>query len=159
MAAVLGENAKLYYNLDSTYGGTGTYASPDWDEICNVMELTLSLEQSEVEVTRRCSSGFRDYLQGLIDATITFKMLWDTGDAAFEDFQEAFFNKTVIEVAVMDGDVTTTGSEGLRSVCLVRSFSRSENIGEALTVDIALKPAENAYNSGAYVAPSWYEIP
>lgn len=152
MAAILAEDAKLYRN-------TGTFASPTWTEICNVMDLTLSLEQSEVEVTRRCSGGFRDYLNGLIDAGVEFKMLYDNDDAAFTAFQDAFFNKTNVEVAVMDGDITTSGNEGLRAVMMVRSFTRNESLGEALNVDVSLKPVVNTENAGAHAPPTWYEVP
>ena len=52
MAHVLSENAKLYYN-------SGSYASPTWVEICNVKDVTLSLEKDEVDVTTRCSGGLK----------------------------------------------------------------------------------------------------
>ena len=152
MAAILAEDAKLYYN-------TGSYAVPAWTEICNVMDLTLSLEQSEVEVTRRCSGGFRDYLNGLIDAGVEFKMLYDNNDAAFTAFQDAFFNKTNVELAVMDGAIATTGSEGLRAIMMVRSFTRNESLGEALTVDVSLKPVVNTADSGSHAPPTWYTVP
>ena len=149
MAFVLAENAKLYYN-------TGSYGSPTWAEICNVKDLTLSLEKDEVDVTTRCSAGFKEYADGLLDANITFNMLYDTSDTAFTALQTAFFNKTDVEVLVMDGlAVPPSGStsQGLRATCMVKSFSRSESLGEALMTDVALRPVANDN-----AAPSWYSV-
>jgi hypothetical protein len=149
MAFVLAENAKLYYN-------TGTYASPTWAEICNVKDLTLSLEKDEVDVTTRCSGGFKEYADGLLDANVTFNMLYDPSDAAFTALQTAFFAKTAVEVLVLDGPETPASgdtSQGLRSTTMVKSFSRSESLGEALMTDVALRPVANDN-----AAPEWYSV-
>ena len=44
MAVKLGLDAKLFHN-------TGSYATPTWDEITNVRDLTLNLEAGEADVT------------------------------------------------------------------------------------------------------------
>jgi predicted secreted protein len=144
MAHVLSQNAKLYRN-------TGTYASPTWDLIGNVKDLTLSLEKDETDVTTRASGGWKEFVDGMKDATVEFGMLWDTGDADFDAFQGAFINNTAVEVLVLDGLVATAGAEGLRATMMVKSFTRNENLGEALMVDVSLRPVKNA-NS----APVWY---
>jgi predicted secreted protein len=144
MAHVLSQNAKLYRN-------TGTYAVPVWDLIGNVKDLTLSLEKDETDVTTRASGGWKEFVDGMKDATVEFGMLWDTGDADFDAFQGAFINNTSVEILVLDGLVATTGSEGLRATMMVKSFTRNENLGEALMVDVSLRPVKNA-NS----APVWY---
>jgi predicted secreted protein len=146
MAHVLAEDAKLYYN-------TGTYASPTWTEICNVKDLTLSLEKDEIDVTTRCSGGFKEYADGLLDANVTFNMLYDPADAAFTALQSAFFAKTAIEFAVMDGVLPPASgntSQGLRATCMIKSFSRSESLGEALMTDVAIRPVVNDD-----AAPAW----
>jgi hypothetical protein len=114
MAHVLAEDAKLYYNA-------GTYGSPTWTEICNVKDLTLSLEKDEIDVTTRCSGGFKEYADGLLDANVTFNMLYDPADTAFAAIQSAFFAKTAIEFAVMDGVIppaVTGDTNGLRATCM-----------------------------------------
>ena len=144
MAHVLSQNAKLYRN-------TGTYSVPVWDLIGNVKDLTLSLEKDETDVTTRASGGWKEFVDGMKDATVEFGMLWDTGDADFDAFQGAFINNTSVEVLVLDGLAATAGSEGLRATMMVKSFTRNENLGEALMVDVSLRPVKNA-NS----APVWY---
>jgi len=154
MAHVLAEDAKAYYNLTSTYGGTGTYGTPDWDEMTLLKDVTLNLDKDEVDLSVRASGGFKEFADGLIDGNVELSMLYDTSDAAFNDLQEAFLNKTEIEVAIMDGDITTTGSQGLRVTCMVKSFSRSETLGEALMASFTLRPRKNTN-----AAPAWYTVP
>jgi len=144
MAHVLSQNAKFYRN-------TGTYATPTWDLIGNVKDLTLSLEKDETDVTTRASGGWKEFVDGMKDATIEFGMLWDTGDADFTAIKDAFTGNTAIEVLVLDGLVATAGSQGLRVTCMVKSFTRNENLGEALMVDVSLRPVKNSN-----AAPAWY---
>jgi predicted secreted protein len=156
MAHKLSENAKLYRN-------TGTNASPTWNEIANVKDLTLSLDKGETDVTTRASNGFQEYVDGMIDATIDFSMLYDPADQDFTALEDAFFAKSAVEFAVMDGIITgagSTGNQGLRAFCMVKSFTLNENLGEAIMVDVSLRPCKNAGGvSGAHVAPSWYVVP
>ena len=133
MAVKLGLSAKMYRN-------TGTYASPVWNEIKNVKDLTLTLETGEADVTTRGNAGWRATVATLRDASVEFEMVWDTSDDDFSAIRNAFLNNTSLEVAVMDGDITTSGSQGLRATCMVTSFSRSEALEEAITVSVTIKP-------------------
>lgn len=144
MAHVLSENAKLYHN-------TADYTTPTWSEITNVKDVTLSMEKDETDVTTRGSGGFKEFVDGLIDGSVEWNMIWDTADTAFTAIQEAFFNKTAIEFLVLDGDEGTAGSQGLRATCMVKNFSRNESLGEALTVDVSVRPVKNSD-----AAPEWY---
>lgn len=144
MPAVLAENAKLYRN-------SGSYGTPTWDLITNVRDLTLNLDKDEVDITTRGSGGFKEFIDGMIDASIDFGMVWDTADTDFTAIRTAFFAKTAIEFLILDGLVATPGSQGLRVTCMVKSFTRNENLGEALMVDVTLRPVKNAN-----AAPAWY---
>jgi predicted secreted protein len=142
MSHVLSEDACLYYNA-------GTYGSPSWSEITNVKDVTLNLDKDEVDVTTRASGGYKEFVDGLIDASISFNMLWDTEDTAFTAIRTAFFAKSAVEFLVLDGNVTA--GQGLRATCMVKSFSRNETLGEALTVDVEVRPVRNSD-----AAPAWY---
>ncbi len=147
---VMGHEAKLYRNK-------GTYASPQWDEVVNVKDLTLNLEADEADVTTRKNAGFKATVAGLKDASVDFEMEWDTEDDDFSAFQDAFFATTPaekgIEVAVMDGDIETQGSEDLRATMAVTAFSRNEPLGEALSVAVTLKPTYADH------PPEWHVVP
>ena len=142
MSHVLSEDAKLYYNA-------GTYGGPTWTEITNVKDLTLNLEKDEIDVTTRASGGYKEFADGLIDASIEWGMLWDTTDAAFTAIRTAFFAKTAVEFLVLDD--TSTSGQGLRATCMIKSFTRNENLAEALMVNVTVRPVKNSNAS-----PTWY---
>jgi len=146
MGQKFGYEAKLYRN-------TGTYASPVWNEVPNVKDLSVDIGADEADVSTRKNAGFKATAQGLKDAPVEFGMVWDTEDLDFSAFQDAFFDGTPIEVAVMDGDIAVAGSEGLRATMAVMGFSRNEPLGEALSVAVSLKPtyADNP--------PEWHVVP
>jgi hypothetical protein len=70
-------------------------------------------------------------------------MVWDTADADFTAIRDAFLNNTTIEFAIMDGlisGVGSSGSQGLRALFRIASFSRDEALEEAITVSVTAKP-------------------
>ena len=141
----LGLDAKLFRN-------TGPYETPNWELIDNVRDLSLNLETGEADVTTRQNAGWRATVATLKNASIEFGMVWDTEDNDFAAIQQAFFTGAPIELAVMDGDVTQSGSQGLRAACMITNFSRTENLEEAITVSVTAKPTYSAN------APEWLTV-
>lgn len=137
MAVKLGLDAKLYRN-------SGSFATPVWNEIKNAKDVTLNLEAGEADASRRGSGGWRETLRGLKDGSVEFELVYDSTDAEFTALKDAFFNGTTVELAVMDGDIATTGTQGLRATMSVLNFSRNEPLEEALTVSVTVKPAPSA---------------
>lgn len=139
MSIKLGLDAKLYIDDEVSY------VSPTWSEVTNCKDLTLTLEKSDFDVTVRGNNGWRAIVSVLKDATLEFKMIWDTDDPNFTIIKDAFlatsFPTNSINIAAMDGDITTPGSEGLRSIMIVSTFTRNEPLEEALTVDVKLRPS------------------
>jgi len=146
MGIKLGMEAKLYRN-------TGTYAAPVWVELTNVKDLTLNLEAGEADVTTRGNAGWRATVATLKDGSIEFDMVWDTADTNFTAIQSAFFNNTTIEFAVLDGDVTSSGSQGLRATMSITKFTRNEALEESIAVSVTAKPTY------ATNAPEWMTVP
>jgi TP901-1 family phage major tail protein len=145
MGMRLGMEAKLYRN-------TGTYAVPVWAEIANVKDVTLNLEKGEADVTTRANKGWRAKVGTLKEGSIEFEMVWDTGDPGFEAVKDAYFDDEPIELAVLDGDVTTSGTQGLRALFSVTSFSRKEPLEEAMSVAVAMKVTYSAH------PPEWMDV-
>lgn len=142
----LGKDCKLYRN-------SGSYASPSWEEVDIARDVTLNLESGEADVTTRGSAGWRENVPVLRDASVDMQMVWDPGSDHFEAFRDAFLNGTGIECLVLDGDVATSGSQGLRATMMVSSFSRSEALEEASLVDVSIKPMRSDN------PPEWWETP
>lgn len=145
MAIKLGLEGKLYRN-------SADYASPTWVEMKNVKDLTLSVEANEADATTRGNNGWEAIVAALKKGSIEFEMIWDTADADFTAIQQAFFGNTTLEFAVMSGDITTTGEQGLRATMMVLNFSRSEPLQEAMSVSVTIKPTYAAN------APEWMTV-
>ena len=141
----LGMEGKLYYNA-------GTYATPDWKELKNVKDVTLNMEKGEADVTTRGNAGWRATVGTLKEGSLEFEMVWDTEDEGFAALQAAWFGDTPVEMAVMDGPVATSGSQGLRATMSVISFSRKEPLEEAMSVSVSVKPTYAEH------APEWMEV-
>ncbi len=146
MGLKLGMNAKLYRN-------TGTYESPAWDEIPNTKDVTLSLESSEGDATIRGNAGWRATVGSLKDASVEWQMNWDPTDEDFQAIRDAFLTDAPIELAVMDGDITTTGNQGLRASFAILRFNRNEPLEGPITADVSAKPTLAAN------PPSWHTVP
>lgn len=145
MGKKLGSEAKLYRNA-------GTYESPDWQEIANCRDLTLNNEKGEADVTTRANNGWKATLSALKDGSVEFEMVWDTEDEDFTTIQEAYFDNSDIEFAIMDGDIDVAGAQGLRATMQIFNFTRNEPLEEAMTVSVTAKPtyADNP--------PEWLEV-
>ncbi len=146
MSVKLGLDAKLYPN-------TGSFASPTWNEVINVKDLTLNLEAGEADVTTRGNNGWRATVATLKDGSIEFEMVWDTEDLDFAAIRDTFLSRGAMEFAVMDGGIAMSGSQGLRATCMVTNFSRNESLEEAITVSVTVKPTYSVN------APVWMVIP
>jgi hypothetical protein len=148
MGVRLGLDGKLYRN-------SGTYATPTWDLIGNVRDLTLNLESGEADVSTRGNNGWRATVSTLKDASLEFEMVWDTSDTDFTAVRDAYFENEFIEFAVMDGPISgpgSSGSQGLRALFRIGSFSRNEALEEAITVSVTAKPTYSIN------PPSWMTI-
>jgi hypothetical protein len=146
MSVKLGLDAKMFRN-------TGTYATPVWNEIKNVRDVTLSLETGEADATTRGNNGWRATVATLKDGSVEFDMVWDSADDDFTAIRDAFLNKTALEMAVLDGDVAAAGSQGLRASFMVTNFSRNEPLEEAITASVTVKPTYSAN------PPAWMTTP
>lgn len=135
MAVVLGLNAKL---LRGEAGSQGT------TEVKNVKDLTLSLESGEADVTTRATGGWRASVATLKEASLEFGILYDTEDADYKAFADAYFDNTPLALFVSDGN-----EKGLDADWTISSFSIEQPLEEALTVSVTAKPTASTR------APSW----
>jgi len=134
----LGLEGRLY--IDILGVGVGS-----WDEVTNVKDLTLSQEVGEADVTTRANNGHRAIVATLIDGSLEWEMVLDKDDPGFNAIKDAFYKKNsigknFIGLAVMDGDITTPGTEGLIANCAIMNFSRNEALEEAMTFSVSAKP-------------------
>ncbi|GIW83213.1 MAG: hypothetical protein KatS3mg105_5020 [Gemmatales bacterium] len=143
----LGYNAKLYRN-------TGTFSTPVWTVIDNVKDLTVTLQKEEVESNYRASSPWKTSEPTLIDLSVNWQMAHDKDDTNWQAIRDAFFNNNIIELLVIDRDVTVSGAQGVRFRCKVFNFTKTETLNGLQTWEVMVKPVMN--DNGP---PSWYVTP
>lgn len=142
-APVRGDLGKLYRN-------TGTYGSPTWSEVSNVDDVNFPLELSDQDVTKRNGGGFKQHEPGLADIAATLKMLHDPADTAMAAFITAAWNRTSIELYILDQAYSTAGSQGIRATFKFFKQSRTEPVDGYMMQEFDVKPCL-ASNAPAYV--------
>jgi hypothetical protein len=135
MAVVLGLDAILMR------GSAGQTAAT---EVKNVKDLTLSMESGEADVTTRATSGWKASIATLKEASLEFGILYDTEDADFTAFRDAYFGNTPLALFVTDGN-----GSGLDADWSITGFSVEQPLEEALTVSVTAKPTASTR------APAW----
>ena len=138
MSVKLGKDAKLYYCA------AGIGSTPTWTLLSNVKNLKANLQKGEADVTTRANNGWKATVGTLKEGSVEFEMIYDPADAGFTAMETAYFDNTVIGIAVMDGDIATAGSKGFWADCAVIDFSRDESLEEAIVVSVTLKPTYSA---------------
>jgi len=139
-----GREAKLYRN-------TTTWDSPTWSEITCVKDVTFNAPDGEIAAPSR-ASVFQLTLLSLTDASINLELVHAPSDDNFSALRSAKTGRTSVELAIMDGDIETVGSHGLRANFVVTEFARNEPVEDELTYTVTLKPTPSDN------APEWYTV-
>ena len=139
MGLRFGFQGKLYYKVGGVAGGGA------WLELTNAKDVTLNLEKGESDVTTRANAGWKATAPVLKDASIEFEMQWNTADAGFAAMKDSFFNDALIGIRALDGE----NGEGLQADMMVFNFSRKEQLTEAMSVAVSIKPTYSA------TPPTW----
>jgi len=143
--AQIGADCKCYRN-------TGTYDTPVWTELKLIKDLTQTLEIGTADVSNRGSGGWRIVIGTLKDGKVQFGMIWEKSDTDFLAIQAAWNSKSLVDLAVMDGDITTEGTTGLRAEMSVLTFTRAEPLDGPVMADVNCQPGSIAN------APIWMII-
>lgn len=153
---VTGEECKLYYN--ETEAGSGAHAGPSWTEITGASNVSFSLSKSEADQGSRRSKFKKDKgTQKAIEITFSYRKKQGT-DAVFDALIAAAFADTVYEYAVMDGDIDTSGMQGLRAFCEIFTADGTQDLESAEEVEFTLKPTYEEDGTGSEIDPEWYEV-
>ena len=143
MAPKMGMNAKLYRQ-------TGTsWAVPTFTEISTIQNINLGLEKTKVDGSTR-ASRWKWSKGALKDATLEITLPKDDGDAFYRALLRSLLRNTAVELLVMDGIITTAGSEGLRAEWECFGAPRTEEIEGIQMVTFSLSIT---YSSNK---PQWY---
>jgi hypothetical protein len=140
MSKQIGLDMKLYYD------DGGGWDSEDWVEITNVRDLTGPDSMGEADVGRR-AFGNKQTEPTLRDVAIEWESVYDPSDTAFMAIKAAYYGKTLVELALADGDITTNGTIFTRIETKILKFERSEQLAGGNYYSISAKPCWGARTS------------
>lgn len=146
----LGLDCRLYRN-------TGTSASPVWNEIVNVSDVTIPMSKGEAETSTRAST-WKTRRGTLKDASIDFTLRAVATDADYTALLNSYLNNSAIELLALDGPVATAGSQGLRAWCEVMNFQQTQALENAVGFEVSCKPTPQFDNAGALIPPTWFTV-
>lgn len=149
MAFLLGKNAKAYYSTTALTAIPSDDTELDAaDEVGNIMDLSLDVESTFVDITTRADAaqGFLVQTAVLKNSTITFDIQWQTGDQFTVDLLAAWQNNTVIAFFALDQAATVTGAQGLVGNFTV-SMTKEEPLNDIQKASVTLTLASY---------PSWH---
>jgi hypothetical protein len=139
----IGLREKLYRN-------TGTYGSPVWSLVSIVGDVSITADKSLAEVKARTSTFVKN-LPGLKTMGIEFDLLGDTSIADYDALRNAFINDTMIEFAVADQLIATSGCEYYRQESYLSGFPIDQKLEEAQKAKVTAKVAYDAANDPSFV--------
>lgn len=146
MSTILGLDCTLYHN-------SGTYGSPTWAKSGAARDVTLEVQVTEVDASRRSSNGWRENETTLKDATLNVTFVKDKADTTFVAIEAAYKANTAMEMAVVDG-ANAVGSDWLDAMWKATQWNESQELEGVVTIDATFRPAPDTslkpnYGTGA----------
>jgi hypothetical protein len=127
------------------YRNTGTHGSPTWSAVTIARDVSLNIEKSKAEVKSRTST-WATTMPAIKSATLEFELLGDTSVAGYDAIRDYFINDTLVDFAIADQAIATSGCEYFRADFYVYGFSVDQKLEEA---QVAKVTAELGYSSNA----------
>ena len=151
MACNLGLDSKLYYDVD------GTLALATWVELDLARDVNTSASAAEAEQSDR-RTNFVMTCPALLSLETSATFTYENGDANLTALRDAFINRTSILLAVVDGNIATSGTEGFVYYAHVYSNDFNQPLTEGATVEVTFKPTTPP-STDPTVYPQWYVVP
>jgi hypothetical protein len=125
-----GFEAKLYLKISTT-----------WTEMIYAQNVSRPDAATAIETPIKGSPN-KKFILGQADQSLEFGYLYIKGitDAIFDALKAAKEARTHIEVAHADGPIATAGTKYVRDWYVVEDFSEDEQLDDAITFAIKLKP-------------------
>lgn len=141
------------------YRNTGTVDTPVWQEIEEVGDVNLDgLEITEAELKRRANDWTKS-LPALFGAfTVTFRYIHGLGQTVFNAIRTDFLAQTTREYAIVNGDISTEGTQGFRFAGYQGAFPWNQPLEDVSGHDCVLRHAYYEDAGGDEVDPSWMEV-
>lgn len=127
---------------------TATQASPVWATLDLIVDLDNSKQADKQEASCRRGGAFKQYGIGQIDIECSFNLLHDHADATWEVIQDAFWNRKVVHVRILDGKFIDSGTEGFEMTAYIFGNDESQPLQSNVEDSLTLAPSSNGKASG-----------
>ena len=145
-----GRKNKLYYNnkANTASAGAGTHGTPVWALIDRVGDVNRTGSKNTTEVNMRASET-TIVVYGNKTREITFTYYKRAGvDAVFNVLEDSFENDRPLDIAMMEGPIATSGTQGVRGPYTVSQLDKSEPIDGVDTYDVTMQFADDEISTG-----------
>jgi len=131
-----GINCILAYN-------TGSHGAPSWTTITAVKDLKLNLTKSVGDASSRLTS-WKEILPILKEISVEYEILADTSQATYDVLKADYTADSIVEIAIADGAIVTSGTEYFRVDTVVTEFTINQPLEGADTVTVKHQPVYSA---------------
>jgi predicted secreted protein len=131
---LLGRDAKLY---------VGAPGSTPTTEIKDVKDLTVTLNQAEIDVTTRKAKGWKVFAGGLREVEVSFGLLVPKASAEGKLFLNAYKGAENGTAAYLAMKIIDTDEDGIFSFdadWLITECSEDQNLEDAIKFSVKAKP-------------------
>ena len=133
---LLGFDAKLYQGAAAEPAPTDATGLTENDK---VMDLTLSLSSSEVDVGARGNGDVEATAAGKKSYQLEFGLKFKPGDALCAAIQSAWENRTPLAFAALTGDKAAADNEGPVGNWSITGYNRDEPMDGMIKYNITAK--------------------
>lgn len=97
-------------------------------------DVSLDMSATEIDVTTRDSSGWKEFLQGLKEWGATVDQLWVPTDAGLQALRDAYLSGNELSVVFTDDD-----GWGFSGTAIVTGLGKPEPLDDAVALNVTLK--------------------
>lgn len=142
------------------YRNTGTVAVPVWTVVAEIGDVSIPDFSMGLSELKRRANNFTKNLASLIQGiAIEFRLHHGLDSTNYTALRTNFLAGTAEEWAIMGGDITDSGSEGLRVPVLVENFPWDQPLEDVSGHDVRLAIAYMEEPAGTEIDPAWYVTP
>lgn len=146
-----GHQMKLYRN-------TATVASPTWQEIGDVGDVSIpDFARGLAELKRRGNNYTKNLASIFQTIACEYRLIYGLDSTVFDALRSAFLAGDIEQYAIMDGDIATSGSEGWTIPFIMENFPWDQPLEEVSSHDIRM--AIGYMDESGEVDPAWLTVP
>lgn len=142
-----GFESKLYYK-----------SGDNWVEIPIAQDVEINESPDMIEASARFDGVKRSWF-GMVDGTITVKLLAIKGEAVYEAIKALALAKTAVELAWTEGDDITEEGTVYGRDWFGLTWKRGEPLNGMPTIDVEAKPTIKFDGEGTIIKRSYVTVP